>query len=283
MMMKAIHELAHLRADIAIARQKGKKIVLVPTMGALHDGHLSLIDIAKQYGDYIIVTIFVNKTQFDNPDDFAKYPRTVADDMAMLAPYDIDIVYNPDHDMMYPDNFATVMALPDLANDFCGAGRPKHFDGVAIIVSKLFNQTTPDVAIFGEKDFQQLTIIRQLTKDLDFNINIIGAPTIRADNGLALSSRNRRLSDDELAIAPLLHQALCDAPKKLKQGQDWQSIREDALCFLQSQGFGDVEYFALCDAVTLQRLSQPTNSDMRILTAVHLGNVRLIDNIAVIL
>ena len=278
--MKHISHLSELHFHCDSARKNNKKIALIPTMGALHDGHFSLIKLAQRHADFVIVTIFVNKAQFNNINDFEKYPRDDIADINALKCYDIDLVYTPTHDAIYPQGFATKITLPSLSHDFCGAHREGHFDGVALIVSKLFNQIRPDIVVFGEKDWQQLAIIKQLNRDLDFNITILEAPTIRDDNGLALSSRNQRLSSKHLKIAPLLYHHLQKAREQAYNLTSWQDIYDEACQSLYHAGFGDCEYFALCDSTTLARLDHVIDKPMRILAAIYLGDVRLIDNIS---
>lgn len=259
---------------------KGERVAVVPTMGALHAGHLSLVEAAKCHADRVIVTIFVNPKQFNNPDDLDKYPRTEEDDAAKLAPYGIDALYVPTPDQIYPDGFSTNVRVSGLTEDLEGAHRPGHFDGVATVVAKLFLQSRADVACFGEKDFQQMLLVRRLSEDLDIETEVIGCPTVREEDGLAMSSRNVRLSDAERAIAPVLKQELDRAAKAIRRGADIRVVLDSAKAQIKHAGFGEVEYLELRDSKTLAPvgdLKQPA----RLLVAAMLGDVRLIDNIEV--
>ena len=259
---------------------KGERVAVVPTMGALHAGHLSLVDEAKKHADRVIVTIFVNPKQFNNPDDLDKYPRTEEDDAEKLAPYGIDALYVPTPDQIYPDGFATNVSVSGLTEDLEGAHRPGHFDGVATVVSKLFLQSRADVACFGQKDYQQMLLVRRLSEDLDIETEVIGCPTVREEDGLAMSSRNVRLTPEERAIAPALKAEMDRAAEAIRRGADVRVVLDSAKAQIERAGYRTVEYLELRDAETLQPvkdLSRPT----RLLAAAMLGDVRLIDNIAV--
>ncbi|WP_133484813.1 pantoate--beta-alanine ligase [Aliiroseovarius marinus] len=259
---------------------KGERVAVVPTMGALHAGHLSLVDEAKKHADRVIVTIFVNPKQFNNPDDLDKYPRTEEDDAAKLAPYGIDALYVPTPDQIYPDGFATNVHVSGLTEDLEGAHRPGHFDGVATVVAKLFLQSRADVACFGQKDYQQMLLVRRLSEDLDIETEVIGCPTVREEDGLAMSSRNVRLTPEERAIAPALKAEMDRAAEAIRRGADVRVVLDSAKAQIERAGYRTVEYLELRDAETLQPvkdLSRPT----RLLAAAMLGDVRLIDNIAV--
>ncbi|MCK0172036.1 pantoate--beta-alanine ligase [Aliiroseovarius sp. S1123] len=259
---------------------KGERVAVVPTMGALHAGHLSLVDEAKKHADRVIVTIFVNPKQFNNPDDLDKYPRTEEDDAAKLAPYGIDALYVPTPDQIYPDGFATNVRVTGLTEDLEGAHRPGHFDGVATVVSKLFLQSRADVACFGQKDYQQMLLVRRLSEDLDIETEVIACPTVREDDGLAMSSRNVRLTAEERAIAPALKAEMDRAAEAIRRGAEPRVVLDSAKAQIERAGYRTVEYLELRDAETLQPvkdLSRPT----RLLAAAMLGDVRLIDNIAV--
>lgn len=259
---------------------KGERVAVVPTMGALHAGHLSLVDEAKKHADRVIVTIFVNPKQFNNPEDLDKYPRTEEDDAAKLAPYGIDALYVPTPDQIYPDGFATNVRVTSLTEDLEGAHRPGHFDGVATVVSKLFLQSRADVACFGQKDYQQMLLVRRLSEDLDIETEVIACPTVREDDGLAMSSRNVRLSAEERAIAPALKAEMDRAAEAIRRGAEPRVVLDSAKAQIERAGYRTVEYLELRDAETLQPvkdLSRPT----RLLAAAMLGDVRLIDNIAV--
>ncbi|WP_298558543.1 pantoate--beta-alanine ligase [uncultured Aliiroseovarius sp.] len=259
---------------------KGERVAVVPTMGALHAGHLSLVDEAKKHADRVIVTIFVNPKQFNNPTDLDKYPRTEEDDAAKLAPYGIDALYVPTPDQIYPDGFATNVRVTGLTEDLEGAHRPGHFDGVATVVSKLFLQSRADVACFGQKDYQQMLLVRRLSEDLDIETEVIACPTVREDDGLAMSSRNVRLTAEERAIAPALKAEMDRAAEAIRRGAEPRVVLDSAKAQIERAGYRTVEYLELRDAETLQPvkdLSRPT----RLLAAAMLGDVRLIDNIAV--
>ncbi|NDW53940.1 pantoate--beta-alanine ligase [Aliiroseovarius sp. PrR006] len=259
---------------------KGERVAVVPTMGALHAGHLSLVDEAKKHADRVIVTIFVNPKQFNNPDDLDKYPRTEEDDAAKLAPYGIDALYVPTPDQIYPDGFATNVSVSGLTEELEGAHRPGHFDGVATVVSKLFLQSRADVACFGQKDYQQMLLVRRLSRDLDIETEVIGCPTVREEDGLAMSSRNVRLTAEERAIAPALKAEMDRAAEAIRRGAEVRVVLDSAKTQIERAGYQKVEYLELRDAENLQPvkdLSRPT----RLLAAAMLGDVRLIDNIAV--
>ncbi|WP_259796870.1 pantoate--beta-alanine ligase [Aliiroseovarius crassostreae] len=258
----------------------GEKVAVVPTMGALHAGHLSLVEAAKKGADRVIVTIFVNPKQFNNPDDLDKYPRTEMEDAAKLAPYGIDALYVPTPDQIYPDGFATNVRVSGLTEDLEGAHRPGHFDGVATVVSKLFLQSRADVAYFGQKDYQQLLLVTRLSQDLDIETEVVGCPTVREEDGLAMSSRNVRLTPEERAIAPAMKREMDRAAQAIRNGAEIRVVLDSAKQQIENAGYSAVEYLELRDAETLAPvtdLSRPT----RLLVAAMLGDVRLIDNIAV--
>jgi len=268
-----------LRRQVAAMRKDGARLAFVPTMGALHEGHLDLVRHAKTLADKVAVSIFVNPLQFAPTEDLDRYPRDEAGDVARLESVGCDLVYLPTPDMLYPEGFVSriEMAGPALGleTDF----RPQFFSGVATVVSKLFNQVRPDIAVFGEKDYQQLAVIRAMVRDFDMNIDIVGHATVREADGLALSSRNAYLSPQERAIAPKLHQALQAIRDMALAGGDTGAAITNAASGLQAAGFGQIDYIALRDAVTLgePRDGQPR----RLLAALWLGKTRLIDNIAV--
>ncbi|SEV99012.1 pantothenate synthetase [Aliiroseovarius sediminilitoris] len=259
---------------------KGERVAVVPTMGALHAGHLSLVEIAKQHADRVIVTIFVNPRQFNNPDDLDKYPRTEDEDATRLAPFRVDALYVPTPDQIYPNGFATNVHISGLTEDLEGAHRPGHFDGVATVVAKLFLQTRADVACFGEKDYQQLLLVRRLSEDLDIETDVLGCETIREEDGLAMSSRNVRMSPSERAIAPVLKAELDRAARAIRRGADIRVVLDSAKAQIKRAGFNAVEYLELRDAAHLTSVSN-LDRPARLLVAAMLGDVRLIDNIPI--
>lgn len=278
--MKIIRTLDDLRARTAKWKRKGRSIAVVPTMGALHDGHLSLVDAACAACDRVIVTLFVNPKQFDNPDDLAKYPRTEEGDAAQLRAAGAHVLFAPTPDQVYPPGFATRVSVSGLSEGLCGAHRPGHFDGVATVVPKLFLMTGADRAFFGEKDWQQLQIVRRLVADLNIPIRITGCPTLREADGLAMSSRNLRLSPDDRAAAPALYRAMAQAGAAIAAGAPVEVTLAQARDQAVQDGFARVEYLELCDPETLRPMTRADRPG-RLLAAAWLGEVRLIDNIAV--
>ena len=269
-----------LKRTVAEWRSKGESIAVVPTMGALHAGHLSLVQAALDTADRVIVTLFVNPKQFNSAADLAAYPRTEKEDAAKLTPLGAHLLYCPDGEEMYPAGFATTVSVSGVSEGLCGAYRPGHFDGVATVVAKLLMQTDADFAFFGEKDFQQLQVVRRLVADLDIPVAFIGCPTVREEDGLAMSSRNLRLSASERAIAPILARQLFQAADKIVAGEPIAQCLNRARSCILAQGFQSVEYLELCDEyklIPLVKADQPT----RILSAVWLGGIRLIDNVIV--
>ncbi|WP_421702850.1 pantoate--beta-alanine ligase [Aliiroseovarius sp.] len=277
-------KLVRTKEELRTLRRKwifaGEKVAVVPTMGALHAGHLSLVEAAKQGADRVIVTIFVNPKQFNNPDDLDKYPRTEDTDAAKLAPYGIDALYVPTPDQIYPNGFATNVSVSGVTEELEGAHRPGHFDGVATVVSKLFLQSRADLAFFGQKDYQQLQVVTRLSEDLDIETEVIGCPTVREEDGLAMSSRNVLLSPSARAIAPAMYRAMLEAASRIQGGTPVDMALEEARAAILAAGYTDVEYIELRTSKGLKPatdLSQPT----RLLSAAMLDGVRLIDNIAV--
>jgi pantoate--beta-alanine ligase len=268
-----------LRTEVAKLRKAGETVALVPTMGALHAGHLSLIAVAKRQAKRIVVSIFVNPTQFGPTEDFKRYPRDEAGDLAKLAQAGVDLVFIPDAAEMYPQGFATKVSLPSLTEDLCGAARPNHFEGVATVVTKLLLQCAPDLAVFGEKDYQQLLVIRRLVRDLDLQVEIVGGEIVREGDGLALSSRNGYLSPAERKVAPLLYRTIHEVAASLAQGAGADAAAEAGRFKLEAAGFR-VDYVAVRDPETLAPLSGRVKQ-ARVLAAVHLGKTRLIDNVPV--
>jgi pantoate--beta-alanine ligase len=266
-----------LRATVAAWRREGASVGVVPTMGALHAGHLDLVRRALAAADRVIVTLFVNPRQFDDAGDLAAYPRTEAEDAAALAPLGAHLLYAPPAAEMYPPGFATTVSVAGVGDGLCGAFRPGHFDGVATVVAKLLLQTGADAAFFGEKDFQQLHVVRRLVADLDIEASVVGCPTVREADGLALSSRNRRLTPGQRAAAPRLAAALAEAATRLRAGAAAAPTLAAARAALADAGFDRVEYLELRaedDLAPLDRLDRPA----RLLAAAWLGDVRLIDN-----
>jgi pantoate--beta-alanine ligase len=275
-----IRTLTELRSVVAGWKAAGESVGVVPTMGALHSGHLSLVRAAKAACDRAIVTIFINPKQFDNPADYENYPRTEEDDARKLIPLKADVVYVPDGAQMYPAGFSTTVSVEGITEGLCGAHRSGHFDGVATIVTKLFTQTQADKAFFGEKDYQQLQVVTRLARDLDLPIEVVGCPTIREEDGLAMSSRNLLLSDRARTWAPELNRAMEDMAEGLLRGGDLEALKAAAIARIERAGFTEVEYLDLRAADNLELLDQP-DRPARILAAAWLAGVRLIDNIAV--
>jgi len=269
-----------LRAEVARWRREGLRVGVVPTMGALHEGHLSLVRAALGRADRVIVTLFVNPKQFNNAADLAAYPRTEEADAAKLAPLGAHMLYAPDGGEMYPQGFSTTVSVGGVSEGLCGAFRPGHFDGVATVVTKLFLQTGADFAFFGEKDFQQLHVVRRLVRDLDIPIGIVACPTVREEDGLALSSRNTRLSAEDRRIAPRLAEILLATARRLTAGAPVDGTLQEAQNAILKAGYQEVEYLELRAEEDLARLSQ-LDRPARLLVAAWLGGVRLIDNVPV--
>ena len=275
-----IRTLSELRAQTTGWMRAGEKIGVVPTMGALHDGHLSLVQAAKDTCDRVIVTIFVNPKQFNNPADLENYPRTEEDDARKLTRFNVDAVYVPGGDEMYPERFATTVSVDGLTDVMEGTHRPGHFDGVATVVSKLFLQTMASDAFFGEKDFQQLLVVRRMARDLDIPITVHGCPTIREIDGLAMSSRNLLLSDRARVTAPRLFEEMETLAEGAAKGEDFAPLQDAAIKRLETAGFTKVEYLEMRAQDDLSHLEAPTRP-ARLFAAAHLAGVRLIDNIAI--
>jgi len=269
-----------LREAVRAWRLRGERIAFVPTMGNLHAGHGDLVTRARKLAQRVVVSIFVNPMQFGPNEDFAQYPRTPAEDGTLLTRQGADALFIPDPADVYPQGYeqSTFVDVPSLSNILCGEFRPGHFRGVATVVVKLFNLVAPDVAVFGEKDFQQLTIIRRVTADLCLPIEIVGAPTMREHDGLAMSSRNRYLVAHERAAAPAIFKALEAARTKLQSGsRDFFALEKAGAAALLAAGFG-VEYFSIRDAINLQTPAAATR-EFVVLTAARIGKARLIDNV----
>jgi pantoate--beta-alanine ligase len=274
-----------LRSAVGHLRAGGKRLALVPTMGALHEGHLTLVREARKHADAVAVSIFVNPKQFGPNEDLDAYPRRMAEDSALLEADGVELLWAPTVDAMYPSGFATNVAVSGVSEGLCGSARPGHFDGVATVVCKLFNQVRPDVALFGEKDWQQLAVIRRMARDLDLvrpHVDaIVGVPTVREADGLALSSRNQYLSPEARAQAAALPQAMREAIAALVAGGAVAPTLAALEAHLLQAGFDHVDYAALADAETLAPLVQLTDARARLLVAARIGGTRLIDNMAV--
>lgn len=274
--MQIVHHLPDLRRAVAALRGDGARVALVPTMGALHAGHMALVDAARATGAKVAASIFVNPKQFGPTEDLSRYPRPAEADKALLVAHGCDLLWMPGVDDMYPAGFATNVSVSGVSEGLDGAARPGHFDGVATVVAKLFNQVRPDAAFFGEKDFQQLAVIRRMVADLDMDLDIVGVPTVREADGLALSSRNTYLSADERARAVRLPAALAEAKRAIEAGEaGWHAA---AMASLAGAGFA-ADYVALVDAATL---GEPVRGRRRrLLAAAKIGTTRLIDNLDV--
>ncbi|WP_138424233.1 pantoate--beta-alanine ligase [Maritimibacter alexandrii] len=278
--MKIIRTKAELRALTQSWRRAGDSIGLVPTMGALHAGHLSLVDRACDENDRVIVTLFVNPRQFNSPEDLAKYPRTEDSDAEKLTPYGADVLYVPDGPQMYPDGFATTISVTGVSAGLCGGARPGHFDGVATVVTKLFLQCDADRAYFGEKDYQQLQVVIRLAEDLDLKTEIVGCPTVREDDGLAMSSRNLRLGPGPREIAPVIAQVLDDAARVISRGGQVAQALDNARAALLTAGFDTIDYLELRSDPDLKLMNRADRPG-RLFLAAWLDGVRLIDNVPV--
>lgn len=275
--MQIIREVASLRRAVAALRDKGGSLALVPTMGSLHEGHMALVARAQRVADHVAVSIFVNPTQFGPNEDFAAYPRDETRDVALLNAAGVDILWAPDVAAMYPAGHASHIHVAGLGENYCGAARPGHFDGVATIVAKLLNQVGPDVALFGEKDWQQLAVIRRMAMDLDLPVTIAGVPIVREADGLARSSRNAYLTVEQRHVASALPAALSKAAAAIAAGAPVDAQLKIAEASIVAAGFDRVDYVDLVDAVSLERLGD-WRSPSRILAAARLGRTRLIDN-----
>jgi pantoate--beta-alanine ligase len=282
--MQTIERLDPLRNAVRALRADGP-LALVPTMGALHDGHLTLVRAAKIQAAHVAASIFVNPRQFGANEDLAAYPRQLERDLELLAAEGVALVWAPSVEEMYPQGYATNISVSGVSEGLCGAERPGHFDGVATVVCKLFNQVRPDLAFFGEKDWQQLAVIRRMARDLDLTRphvdRIIGVPTVREADGLAMSSRNAYLSPEERAQAAVLPQAMREAIRRIEAGEDVAKALADLQNALRAGGFVSVDYVELRDAESLAPLTRLAAAPARLLVAARIGRARLIDNMAV--
>jgi pantoate--beta-alanine ligase len=278
--MLTVTTISDVRQHVSRWHEAKQRVVFVPTMGNLHAGHVSLIEAAREHGDKFVASIFVNPMQFGPNEDFAHYPRTPTQDAKMLEAAGCDLMFMPDVGEIYPNGAdqATRVEVPGISNILCGEFRPGHFEGVATIVAKLFNIVDPDVAIFGEKDFQQLTVIRRMVADLCLRVQIVGAPTVREADGLAMSSRNQYLDPAQRALAPAIHRQLTQAVEALRSGaRDYPRIEAAGRAALDGAGFR-TDYFVVRDARMLAP-AQPDTKQFVVLTASRLGKARLIDNL----
>ena len=277
-----VRTVAELRAKVRAWRAAGDRVGLVPTMGALHEGHLSLVRRAKQDARRVVASVFVNPTQFAPGEDFEAYPRDEAGDAALLASAGCDLLYAPPPGEVYPEGFATTVTVAGVTDCMEGIARPTHFAGVATVVAKLLIQAEADLAVFGEKDYQQLQVIRLMARDLDLPVRVIGAPTLRAEDGLALSSRNAYLSQAERPVAGQLNLILASAAAALSRGADVQPVEAQAIAAIQAAGFGRLDYLETRGAENLRRMGPgAVAGPARLLVAVWLGKTRLIDNMDV--
>tara|TARA_R110000772_G_scaffold236434_4_gene348087 strand:- start:622 stop:1461 length:840 start_codon:yes stop_codon:yes gene_type:complete len=278
--MQIIRQSGPLQDALQDIRQEKSTVGLVPTMGALHTGHMRLVETAMARCDAVVVSIFVNPTQFGEGEDLDAYPRQEAADAALLESAGVDLLWAPTVDQVYPDGFATNVSVSGVSTGLCGGSRPGHFDGVATIVAKLFNQVRPDAAFFGEKDYQQLAVINRMARDLDFTHEIIGVPTVRDADGLALSSRNAYLTPEQRGQAIALPDTMRYVAEAIAKGGDIAAILDDAKAKLLTSGFHKVDYIELRNADTLENMTI-FDGPARLLAAAHIGSTRLIDNIAV--
>ncbi|KRE86775.1 pantoate--beta-alanine ligase [Rhodanobacter sp. Soil772] len=278
--MQTVQDVPALRAAIRGWRTQGQTVGFVPTMGNLHAGHQSLIKLARARTERVVASVFVNPTQFGPNEDYDRYPRTLVQDQAALAEQDCDLLFAPDVATMYPfgAEHSVSVHVPRITDTLEGAHRPGHFDGMATVVCKLFNLVQPDVAVFGQKDFQQLKVVERMVRDLGLPVKVVAAPILRADDGLALSSRNQYLSAEERTRAPLIHDTLLKMRELLAQGHPWQAIEQTATARLARAGFVP-DYVAIRRAEDLAEPAEGEHEGLVALVAARLGNTRLIDNL----
>lgn len=278
--MQTVRDQRQLGSALVALRAGGMRIALVPTMGALHAGHLALVEEGRRQADRVVATIFVNPLQFGEGEDLDRYPRQEKEDAKALEGAGCDLLWIPKPEQMYPAGFSTKVSVSGLSSRWEGEARPGHFDGVATVVTKLLNAVRPEVALFGEKDFQQLAVIRRMAIDLNLGPEIVGVETVRDEDGLALSSRNAYLSDDERRRALALPEALNAAADAIESGEQVESVLEGARRSLTHAGFGKIDYVALVDSSTLEPILQPAGR-MRLIAAATIGSTRLVDNVPV--
>ena len=279
--MQIVRELSDLTSALEEWRRAGEKIALVPTMGALHAGHMALVDAARAGADRVVASIFVNPLQFGANEDLDRYPRQEAEDGKLMEAHGCDLIWMPTADQLYPPGFATTVTVAGVSERWDGEARPGHFAGVATVVTKLFTAVRPDIAYFGEKDFQQLAVIRRMNADLGLAVEVRGVPTVRDADGLALSSRNAYLGADERQRALALPRALEEARDAIEGGQPVNPVLDRARDRLSDAGFSRIDYFALVDAGTLEPL-EAASGEMRLIAAAVIGTTRLIDNVRVV-
>lgn len=280
--LEIVRTVQALRETVAGWRRAGETVGLVPTMGALHMAHMALVDEARKHADRVVATIFVNPTQFGPDEDFSSYPRREARDIETLRDHGVDLLFAPGVEDMYPAGFETIVDVPNISQGLCGDHRPGHFAGVATVVTKLLLQALPDCAVFGEKDYQQLQVIRRLALDLDIPVNIIGLPTVRDADGLAVSSRNATLSPADRATAPKMHAALKDVADRVRAGEAVSVACAAGHEALAAAGFSPIEYLEVRTADTLLPADRaPAGAPLRALAAAWLGKTRLIDNLPI--
>lgn len=280
--MIVVHTKHELEEQLTEWRRQNEHVALVPTMGNLHSGHVSLVDLAREHAERVVVSIFVNPMQFGEDEDFEEYPRTLERDTRRLKRPAADLIFAPDVDTMYPFGLkdATTISVPRITENFCGASRPGHFDGVTSVVARLFALVQPDVAIFGQKDYQQQLVIRHMSRDLNLPISIVTAETVREEDGLAMSSRNQYLAEEERKRAPVLYEVLSDVGDKLQAGRrDFEALENESIGKLTDAGF-TIDYFSIRRAQNLE-IPDRDCDEIVVLAAAHLGKARLIDNTVV--
>lgn len=274
------HQISEVRSQLKLAKSPAKKVALVPTMGALHLGHLSLVKKAAELAEIVIVSIFVNKAQFNDPVDYQKYPNQIADDLHKLENSGASHIFVPKDSEIFPENFSLKIIPTKLVDCLCGKARPGHFEGVALIICKLFNIIGPDLAIFGEKDFQQFLVIKKLAEDLNFDLEILSCQTVREESGLAMSSRNQRLSESSRIKARKLFETLTEIKKELRRGENPTNLLRGKKNDLLKNGFEKIDYLEIRDEENLELIEEfHSTKPSRIFIAAYLNGIRLIDNL----